>query len=35
MIKKDYLKMLNNIEQGESSAKPGQHDRVIFRDGLK
>ena len=34
MIKKDYLKMLNNIEQGESSAKLGQHDRVIFIDGL-
>ena len=34
MIKKDYLKMLNNIEHGESSAKPGQHDRVIFIDGL-
>jgi len=34
MIKKDYLKMLNNIEQGEESVKPGQHDRVIFIDGL-
>ena len=34
MIKKDYLKMLNNLEQGEESVKPGQHDRVIFVDGL-
>ena len=34
MIKKDYLKMLNNLEQGEESVKPGQHDRVIFIDGL-
>lgn len=34
MNKKDYLKMLNNIEQGEPTAKPKQHERVIFIDGL-
>ena len=26
--------MLNNIEQGEPTAKPGQHERVVFIDGL-
>jgi hypothetical protein len=26
--------MLNNLEQGGSSTKPGQHERVIFIDGL-
>ncbi len=34
MNKKDYLEMLNNIEQGEPTAKPGQHERVVFIDGL-
>ena len=34
MNKKDYLEMLNNIEQGEEPTKPGQHERVIFIDGL-
>jgi len=34
MNKKDYLKMLNNIEQGEEPTKPGQHERVVFIDGL-
>ena len=34
MNKKDYLKMLNSIEQGEPTAKPKQHERVIFIDGL-
>jgi len=34
MIKKDYLEMLNNLEQGETPTKPGQHERVIFIDGL-
>jgi len=34
MNRKDYLEMLNNIEQGEPTAKPGQHERVVFIDGL-
>jgi 5'-3' exonuclease len=34
MTKKDYLKMLNNIEQGGEPTKPGQHERVVFIDGL-
>ena len=34
MNKKDYLEMLNSIEQGEPTAKPEQHERVIFIDGL-
>ena len=34
MNKKDYLEMLNNIEQGEEPTKPGQHERVVFIDGL-
>jgi len=34
MNKKDYLEMLNNIEQGEPTAKPEQHERVVFIDGL-
>lgn len=34
MNKKDYLKMLNNIEQGGEPTNPGQHERVIFIDGL-
>lgn len=34
MLKKDHLEMLNNLEQGGEVTKPGQHDRVIFIDGL-
>jgi DNA polymerase-1 len=34
MGKKEYLDMLNNIEQGEPTTKPGQHERVVFIDGL-
>ena len=34
MLKKDHLEMLNNLEQGGEPTKPGQHERVIFIDGL-